>query len=191
MGEGLYIIDLKTKKIFKENTNEYKSNIWNIEQPKLIGYEYSHEYYLLFENEKIKVVYELIEGNIKVIDKKDLQKEIIIDEANAYPVVSSNGKYIAYWKVHFKNPTIIIKSTDNKLLFEKVGLNPCWLSDGNKVVFSAKKNLYIYDLKKEKLFKIDDGLKYGNRITPAISPDGKRIACDDWEERRIIIGEIQ
>ena len=105
------------------------------------------------------------------------------------PRYSPNGKYIVYHKKdpHKHSVVMIAKSdgSDEKVLTRTHSIEPgmSWSSNGEKVYFSQVEinrgfnlyqDLYYYDLVKERLNRITDGLRLRE---PDVSPDGKQLVA--------------
>ncbi|MBD3414180.1 MAG: BamA/TamA family outer membrane protein [Candidatus Aminicenantes bacterium] len=95
------------------------------------------------------------------------------------------GQYFAFGAISKGKPVIsIIRARTGRkkkeLAFAQLDeiLGPTWSPDGRYIAFSAQKggtsDLYIYDLKKERLKRLTND-PYGD-LQPAWSPDGKSIA---------------
>lgn len=111
--------------------------------------------------------------------------------ANLHPKFSPDGKFLAFVSTgrgdYFSNSTLYIEDERThtaKPLQAGVSTSPAWSPDGTRLYygrstrnnphFSFQTDLYVYDVQKEEETRIT----YGRRaLSPAVSPDGKRIAC--------------
>lgn len=121
------------------------------------------------------------------LDKRQITKLIDGPGNNSYPVFSPNGSKIAFTSDRDGNPEIYLANSDGsspERITTNKGLddNAAWSPDGGTLYFlsehvGARKlntNIFSYDLKTKKVTQITHFK--GKNSTPAISPDGRKIA---------------